>query len=83
MFIGEETGELSKVNLVTGKTDTIRKIDSCSNLTCININPMRFVLIKMLNFFVVVNLIRIDISNRKNIAFGTTHGGEIYISNYG
>ncbi|VVC32998.1 WD40/YVTN repeat-like-containing domain,WD40-repeat-containing domain,WD40 repeat [Cinara cedri] len=38
VYIGEETGELAKVNLVTGKTDTVKRIASC-NLISMNINP--------------------------------------------
>lgn len=42
VYIGEKNGELSKIHLINGKTDSIKKISSC-NLTLMNINPKRFV----------------------------------------
>lgn len=40
MYIGEENGELAKVNIINGKTDSIKKISS-SNLTLLRINTKR------------------------------------------
>jgi len=51
VYIGEENGELTKINVVNGKTDFIKKISYC-NLTLMNINPIRFVLF----FFSIINI---------------------------
>jgi len=89
VYIGEENGELTKINVVNGKTDFIKKISYC-NLTLMNINPIRFVLF----FLVLLILLRkrtilklnylifYFICNRENmIAIGTLQG-EIFITKY-
>lgn len=40
VYIGEENGELAKINLMNGRTDSIKKITS-SNLTSLKINTKR------------------------------------------
>jgi len=41
VYVGEDNGELAKINLTSGKTDSIKKFTSC-NITAMNINPKRF-----------------------------------------
>lgn len=41
MYVGEDRGELAKINLTNGKTDSIKKFTSC-DITAMNINPKRF-----------------------------------------
>lgn len=41
VYVGEENGELAKINLTNGKTDSIKKFTSC-DITAMIINPKRF-----------------------------------------
>lgn len=41
VYVGEENGELAKINLTNGKTDSIKKFRFC-DITAMNINPKRF-----------------------------------------
>ncbi|CAI6359488.1 unnamed protein product [Macrosiphum euphorbiae] len=40
VYVGEENGELAKINLTNGKTDSIKKFTFC-DITAMNINPKR------------------------------------------
>jgi hypothetical protein len=41
VYVGEENGELTKINLTNGKTDSIKKYASC-DIIAMKINPKRF-----------------------------------------
>lgn len=82
MYIGEEKGGLSKVNLRNGTVNLVKIISSCS-LISININPIRCILVLKLivNFNILLIFINIFFNRKNVIAMGTIQG-EIYLSKY-